>query len=143
MLDWWIEWWRWLDPSRPFMSKIDSVFGPLPGPLIAEWGQSAKFIRVDGPGAYDPDTGVVTQTEKEFDVTVIVEQFKPQEAGGLYQDTDFSIFIDPAQIDDHYINTKDRFLIPFPGGDVEMKVISLTTYRGDDPVFYEVVARPQ
>ena len=41
------------------------------------------------------------------------------------------------------INTKDRFLIPFPGGDVEMKVISLTTYRGDDPVFYEVVARPQ
>ena len=125
------------------MSKIDDVFGPLPGPMIAEWGQSAKFIRVDGAGTYNPDTGVVTQTETEIDVTVIVEQFKPQEAGGMYQDTDFSIYIDPAQIGNHYINTKDRFLIPFPSGDVEMKVISLTTYRGDNPVFYEVVARPQ
>ena len=45
------------------MSKADTVFGPLAGPMVAEWGSSCKYIRVSDPGTYDPTTGQVANTE--------------------------------------------------------------------------------
>ncbi|MEY3768912.1 MAG: hypothetical protein RLZZ11_1982 [Cyanobacteriota bacterium] len=36
------------------MSKVDQVFGPIPGPLIAEWGQAATFVAVTGSGTDRP-----------------------------------------------------------------------------------------
>ena len=36
------------------MSKADDVFGPLAGPLVAEWGSDCQYIRVSDPGTYDP-----------------------------------------------------------------------------------------
>ena len=36
------------------MSKADDVFGPLAGPLVAEWGSSCQYVRVSDPGTYDP-----------------------------------------------------------------------------------------
>ena len=44
-------------------SKVDQVFGPIPGPLIAEWGQAATFVAVTGSGSLDPDTGDITPSE--------------------------------------------------------------------------------
>ena len=45
------------------MSKVDDVFGGIPGPLIAEWGQAATFVAVTGSGTYDPTTGDITPAE--------------------------------------------------------------------------------
>ncbi len=125
------------------MSKADAVFGPLAGPLVAEWGSACKYVRVDDPGVYDPATGIVANTEAIYDVKAVMLELEPQENGGLYQQTDFKLIIDPGQIDNGYITTADRFVVPFPSGEKNCKVIDVVTYRGDSPISFEVVVRPQ
>ena len=125
------------------MSKADDIFGPLAGPMVAEWGSSCEYIRVSDPGTYDPDTGQVTNTETSFDVVAVMLELEPQEYEGVFQQSDFKLIIDPGQIDDGYITTADRFVVPFPSGDKNCKVIDVVTYRGDDPISFEVIVRPQ
>ena len=125
------------------MSKIDDVFGPIPGPLIAEWGQRVTFVRVDEPGAYNTTTGEVTTSEEEFSVLAVIDEIKGSEANGKYEEKDISILIDPGQIDDHYITTADYWIIPTPQGNQTARTVEVTTYRGDGPVFFECIARPQ
>ena len=125
------------------MSKADDVFGPLAGPMVAEWGSTCEYIRVADPGTYDPDTGEVTNTETSFDVVAVMLELEPQEYEGVFQQSDFKLIIDPGQIDDGYIKTSDRFVVPFPTGDKNCKVIDVVTYRGDNPISFEVIVRPQ
>ena len=94
------------------MSKVDTVFGPIPGPLIAEWGQNATFVAVTGSGTLDPDTGDITPSETRTAVKVVISKLSADEYAGLYQATDVKIYIDPAQIRNHYITTSDRFELP-------------------------------
>ena len=125
------------------MSKADSVFGPLAGPLVQEWGSSCKFVRVNDPGTYNPQTGKVTNTETEFNVKAVMLEIEPQEYEGVFQQTDFKLIIDPGQVGGGYITTADRFIVPFPSCDKTCKVIDVVTYRGDKPISFEVVVRPQ
>ena len=125
------------------MSKADAVFGPLAGPLVAEWGSACQFVRVTDPGTYDPATGVVASNETIYNVKAVMLELEPQEYEGVFQQSDFKLIIDPGQIDDGYITTSDRFVVPFPSGDVNCKVIDVVTYRGDNPISFEVVVRPQ
>lgn len=189
------------------MSKVDTVFGLIPGPLIQEWGQSAVFVRV-GASAYDPNTGVVAKSETRIPVKIVITKLDIKESGGLYQTNDVKILIDPGQIGNTYINTDDYFEVPknddaaplvdwknsalictsatgtyspanvtntvgedfctstdyttpswdagttdWDNADFQpriaaarpevMKVIEPRTYRGDNPVFFVVIARPQ
>ena len=125
------------------MSKADSVFGPLAGPLVQEWGSTRQFIRVADPGVYDPATGMVTNTETTYNVKAVFLEVTPEEYEGVFQQTDFKLIIDPGQIDNGYITTADRFVVPFPSGNKNCKVIDVVTYRGDNPISFEVVVRPQ
>ena len=125
------------------MSKADDVFGPLAGPLVAEWGSACQYIRVDDPGLYDPTTGQITTSEVIYDIKAVMLELEPQEADGVYQQTDFKLILDPGQIDNGYITTADRFVVPFPGGSKTCKVIDVVSYRGDNPINFEVVVRPQ
>jgi len=125
------------------MSKADDVFGPLAGPLVQEWGSTCQFIRVADPGTYDPATGTVTNTETTYNVKAVFLEVTPEEYEGVFQQTDFKLIIDPGQIDDAYITTADRFVVPFPSGNKNCKVIDVVTYRGDNPISFEVVVRPQ
>ena len=70
-------------------------------------------------------------------------ELEPQEYEGVFQQSDFKLIIDPGQIDNGYITTADRFVVPFPSGDKNCKVIDVVTYRGDKPISFEVVVRPQ
>ena len=127
------------------MSKVDDVFEPIGPPLIAEWGHSATFIRKTG-SIYDPSTGEVTETETRIPVTVVVSSLDIRETGGLYQENDVKILIDPRQLNFEYITTEDYFEMPtpgFPDNPQVMKVIEPKTYRGSLPVFFVVIARPQ
>lgn len=124
------------------MSKVDAVFGPLPGPLIKEWGQPAVFVRTTDP-VYDPSTGTVTPTEERIDITIVITRLKIQELNGLYQQNDVKILLDPAQLNNTYITTNDYFEVPKGAGTERMKVIDPTTYRGENPVFFVIIARPQ
>ena len=125
------------------MSKADAVFGPLAGPLVAEWGSSCQYIRVTDPGTYDPATGLVASTETVFNVKAVMLELEPVEYSGVFQQSDFKLIIDPGQVGGGYITTSDRFVVPFPSGDKNCKVIDVVTYRGDKPISFEVVVRPQ
>lgn len=94
------------------MSKVDQIFGGIPGPLIAEWGQAATFVAVTGSGTLDPDTGDITPSETRTAVKVVISKLDANEYAGLYQASDWKIYIDPAQISNHYITTADRFELP-------------------------------
>ena len=125
------------------MSKADQVFGPLAGPMVAEWGSACQYIRVSDPGTYDPNTGLVASNETVFDVKAVMLELEPQEYEGVFQQSDFKLIIDPGQIGNLYITTADRFVVPFPSGNKNCKVIDVVTYRGDSPISFEVVVRPQ
>ena len=124
-------------------SKADQVFGPLAGPLVQEWGSTCQYIRVSDPGTYDPNTGLVASNETIFDVKAVMLELEPQEYEGVFQQSDFKLIIDPGQIGNLYITTADRFVVPFPSGNKNCKVIDVVTYRGDNPISFEVVVRPQ
>jgi hypothetical protein len=110
--------------------------------MIAEWGQPAVFIQAGTP-TYDAATGTMTKAETRTDVKVVIIKLDIKESGGLYQTDDVKILMDPAQISDHYISTADYFEVPKATGTEVMKVIEPKTYRGEQPVFFSIIARPQ
>ena len=74
------------------MSLADDTFGPLAGPLVAEWGSTCQYVRVNDPGVYDPTTGMVTKTETIYDVKAVMLELEPQEYEGVFQQSDFKLF---------------------------------------------------
>ena len=77
-----------------------------------------------------PNTGLVASNETIFDVKVVMLELELQEYEGVFQQSDFKLIIDPGQIGNLYITTADRFVVPFPSGNKNCKVIDVVTYRG-------------
>jgi len=123
------------------MSKVDDVFD-FADELVAEWGSPAVFVRREN-SVYDPNTGQVTQTETRTDVNVVISSLDITEDNGLYQANDVKLIIDPVQLNYIYITEQDYFELPKAGGTEIMKVIDPKTYRGERPVAYVIIARPQ
>ena len=123
------------------MSKVDDTFD-FADELVAEWGSPAVFVRRED-SVYDPNTGEVTQTETRTDVNVVISSLDITEDNGLYQANDVKLIIDPVQLNYIYITEQDYFELPKAGGTEIMKVIDPKTYRGERPVAYVIIARPQ
>ena len=73
----------------------------------------------------------------------MITNLEIQETSGLYQVNDVKIVLDPVQVNYIYITEQDYFEVPNAFGVNVMKVINPTTYRGDNPVGYVIIARPQ
>ena len=123
------------------MSKVDDTFD-FANSLVMEWGQDAVFVRKTA-SVYDPNTGEVSQTEERINVKIVITNLEIQETSGLYQVNDVKIVLDPVQVNYIYITEQDYFEVPNAFGVNVMKVINPTTYRGDNPVGYVIIARPQ
>ena len=123
------------------MSKVDDTFD-FANSLVMEWGQDAVFIRRTG-STYNQATGKVEQTETRTDVKIVISSLDITETGGLYQENDVKIVIDPVQLNYIYITEQDYFEVPKGTGKEIMKVVDPKTYRGDNPVGYVIIARPQ
>ena len=123
------------------MSKVDDTFD-FANSLVMEWGQDAVFIRREG-STYDPVAGTVSQTETRTNVKIVISNLDITETGGLYQENDVKIIIDPVQLNYIYITEQDYFEVPKGAGKEIMKVVDPKTYRGDNPVGYVIIARPQ
>ena len=123
------------------MSKVDDVFD-FADELVAEWGSPSVFVRREN-SVYDPNTGQVTQTETRTNVNVVISSLDITEDNGLYQANDVKLIIDPVQLNYIYITEQDYFELPKAGGTEIMKVIDPKTYRGERPVAYVIIARPQ
>jgi len=127
------------------MSKVDDVFEPIGPPLIQEWGHDVTFVRKSA-AVYDPATGEVNETEDRTVVKVVITSLDITEETGLYQANDVKILIDPRQLGFEYVTTEDYFEVPTAGSADNpqiMKVIEPKSYRGDNPVFFVIIARPQ
>ena len=124
------------------MSKVDTTFD-FADELIAEWGQPAQLITKGNP-TYDINSGETVENEITYDVKVVISSLDITELGGLYQANDVKILLDPVQVNYIYLTEADYFLVPRDGApDQYMKILEPKTYRGDKPVFYNIVARPQ
>ena len=124
------------------MSKVDDTFD-FADELIDEWGHYVTFVRKEN-SVYDPETGATTETETRKQVKVVISKLDISEYGGLYQQNDVKIILDPVQVNYIYITDQDYFLGPRENApDEMMKVIEPVTYRGDRPVAYVIIARPQ
>lgn len=123
------------------MSKVDTTFD-FADELVLEWGQDAVFVQKGTP-TYDINTGETTEVETRTNVKIVITKLDITELGGLYQENDVKIIIDPVQLKYIYITTADYFEVPTAGTTQVMKIITPTTYRGDNPVGYVIIARPQ
>ena len=124
------------------MSKVDDVFD-FADELIDEWGQMVTFVRKQD-SVYDRESGIVSETETRYEVKAVITKLDIREYDGLYQANDVKIIIDPVQLNYIYITTEDYFLVPRENEpDEYMKIIRPVTYRGDRPVAYVIIARPQ
>jgi hypothetical protein len=125
------------------MSLIDDTFAPVPKRILNDWGQNITYIKTTTPRTYDPATGAVTGDDTSVTVRAVISRLSPREAEGLYQTTDVRILFGTEELGDYYPTEADRIQYPQAGVTREAKIIDITTYRGDKPVYHTIIARPQ
>jgi hypothetical protein len=125
------------------MSLIDSTFAGIPAPLMAVWGQNITYIKTNPARSYNPTTGAVTGADTNVTVKAIVSPVNVREYEGLYQATDIKVLIGTAELGTYYPSEQDRIQYLQDGITREAKVISVRSYRGDNPVLHTIIARPQ
>jgi hypothetical protein len=124
------------------MSKVDDVFD-FADELVDEWGQQIQFV-VKAEPQYDMETGETTEQLTNYDIKAVITKLDQREIGGLYQANDVKIIFDPVQVGYIYPTEADYFIVPRETAPNEyMKIIQCNTYRGDRPVAYVIIARPQ
>jgi hypothetical protein len=125
------------------MSLIDSTFAPILPSLLGVWGQDITYIKTATPRTYDPTTGAVTGSDTNVTVKAVITRVNPREYEGLYQTTDLKIIIDASALGTYYPTEADRIQYPQDSATREAKIIAITTYRGDNPVYHALIVRPQ
>lgn len=125
------------------MGRIDEVFAPVPTTVLNDWGQTITYIKTSTPRTYNPTTGAVTGADTSVPLKAVITRVNPRESEGLYQTTDLKVIIGTAELGTYYPTEADRIQYTQAGVVREAKIISITSYRGDNPVMHTLIARPQ
>ncbi len=125
------------------MGLIDSTFASIPNSLMPVWGQDLTYIKTTTPRTYDPTTGEVLGRDTEVSLKGVILRLTPRESEGLYQSTDLKIILGTTELGTYYPSEADRIKYTQDGATREAKIISITTYRGDNPVYHSLIVRPQ
>lgn len=125
------------------MSLIDTTFAPIPASILNDWGQTITYIKTATPRVYNPTTGTVSGADTNVSVKAVITRVNPRESEGLYQSTDLKVIIGTAELGTYYPTEADRIQYTQDGTTREAKVISITSYRGDNPVLHSLIVRPQ
>jgi hypothetical protein len=125
------------------MGLIDSTFASIPNSLMPVWGQDLTYIKTTTPRTYDPTTGEVLGGDTEVNFKGVILRLTPRESEGLYQSTDLKIILGTTELGTYYPSEADRIKYTQDGATREAKIISITTYRGDNPVYHSLIVRPQ
>ena len=125
------------------MGLIDTTFAPIPTAVLADWGQNITYIKTTTPRTYNPTTGAVTGADTTVTVKAVITRVTPREAEGLYQTTDLKVIIGVSELGTYYPTEADRIQYQQNGATREAKIIAITTYRGDNPVYHSLIVRPQ
>jgi hypothetical protein len=125
------------------MSQIDSTFVGIPAPILAKWGHDITYLKTSQSRTYDPTTGVVSGYDVAVTVKAVISPVSSRESEGLYQSTDIKVIIGSAELGAYYPTEQDRLRYVQDGVNREAKIISIRSYRGDNPVLHTIIARPQ
>jgi hypothetical protein len=125
------------------MSQIDSTFAGIPAPILAKWGHDITYLKTSQSRTYNPDTGVVSGYDTSVTVKAVISRVNPREYEGLYQATDIKVIMGTEELGSYYPSELDRLQYQQDGATREAKIISVTSYRGDNPILHTVIARPQ
>ena len=125
------------------MGLIDTTFAPIPTSLLADWGQNITYIKTSTPRTYNPTTGAVTGADVTVALKGVITRVSPRESEGLYQTTDLKVIIGTSELGTYYPTEADRIQYTQAGATREAKIIAITTYRGDNPVYHSLIVRPQ
>jgi len=125
------------------MGLIDTTFAPIPTAVLADWGQNITYIKTTTPRTYDPTTGTVSGADTTVTVKAVITRVSPRESEGLYQTTDLQVIIGASELGTYYPPEADRIQYQQAGATREAKIIAITTYRGDNPVYHSLIVRPQ
>jgi hypothetical protein len=125
------------------MGLIDQVFAPVPTSVLADWGQTITYIKTTTPRTYNPTTGAVTGADTTVSVKAVITRVNPRESEGLYQTTDLKVIIGTSELGTYYPTEADRIRYSQDGVTREAKIVNITSYRGDNPVYHSLIVRPQ
>ena len=125
------------------MAAIDYIFKSIPTQVLSQFGQTLTYVKTTTPRTYNPTTGAVTGSDTSVSVKGIISQINSSENEGVYQTSDLSILIGAEELGDYYPTQADRIQYTQTGSTIEAKIISIRTYRGDQPVYHSLVVRPQ
>ena len=125
------------------MSLIDDTFAPIPATILNDWGETITYIKTATPRTYDPTTGAVTGADTPISVKAVITRVNPRESEGLYQTTDLKVIIGTAELGTYFPTEADRIQYTQAGVTREAKIVNITSYRGTNPVFHSLIARPQ
>ena len=125
------------------MAAIDDIFKSIPTQVLSQFGQSLTYVKTTTPRTYNPTTGAVTGSDTSVSVKGIISRVNSGEDDGLYQGTSVRILIGASELGDYYPTQADRIQYTRAGSSVEGKIISVTTYRGDEPVYHSLLVRIQ
>ena len=125
------------------MAAIDDIFGSIPAQVLSQFGQDITYVKTTTPRTYNPTTGAVTGSDTNVTVKGVISQVNSSENEGVYQTSDLSVLIGAEELGDYYPTQADRIQYTQAGSTIEAKIISIRTYRGDQPVYHSLVVRPQ
>ena len=125
------------------MAAIDNIFGAIPAQVLSQFGQDITYIKTTTPRTYNPTTGAVTGSDTNVTVKGIISVVNSNENEGVYQTSDLSVLIGAEELGNYYPTQADRIQYTQAGSTVQAKIISIKTYRGDQPVYHSLVVRPQ
>jgi len=125
------------------MNYVDKTFGPIAPPLISKFGTDVIFVKREGSGTYDPATGKIQPAEERFSIKAVIMTVTPEQVEGLYQATDLILYVNPASISNNWIAVKDYFELQQGDKTQVAEVYEVKAYRGDNPILFRVMARPQ
>ena len=125
------------------MAAIDDIFKSIPTQVLSQFGQTLTYVKTTTPRTYNPTTGAVTGSDTTDSVKGIISQINSSENEGVYQSSDLSVLIGAEELGDYYPTQADRIQYTQAGSTVEGKIISVKTYRGDQPVYHSLVVRVQ
>jgi len=125
------------------MAAIDDIFGSIPAQVLSQFGQDITYIKTTTPRTYNPTTGAVTGSDTNVTVKGIISVINSSENDGTMQSTNVRVLIGANELGNYYPTQADRVQYTQSGSTVEGKITSVTTYRGDSPVYHSLSVRIQ
>ena len=123
------------------MSLVDDIFGPIPAPLIDQWGIPIVYIKASQSPTYNPQTGVVSGASTEIQARAMVSEITSEEKEAFSQEGTVKFLIPASYLGGYYPRVTDSIRYTQNGVSKTAKIIKPASIRGDSPIMHSVIGR--